>query len=728
MTVKNLLFIAIDDLFSVRRHRSVYGITIQTPNLDRLLAGCDFRAAFAPIALCAPVRAAVMSGYTPWQLGLLNNETEWSTVLQPSQMWRMRLREAGFYMVSAGKIDHGYSPDVLLSARMYDVPEPQFTDDPGTEDPFVDYGGEAGGKGYTSGDEKFFDYQVAEYVANFLATYDGDRPFYCGCGFRHPHSNWDLPERFFTAIDHTDIVPPADWNVGWDAMTNFAENMFAVGDYHREPPSAWNPTQLEEWQKTVRNYIAAIHHMDEHLGTVLDALEASDHADNTLIVCYSDHGYELYSHAHIRKFTLWEQACIAPFFIVDPDHGARAVEAPVSMLDIGPTILDYFGLSIPAGRQGISLKGVVQGTATADPDRMVPTAWYGSVSGTVVVDGVRYRVTLYQTGEGEMFRLDTDPWCQVNIAATNPTLFAALRTLLLLLAEAWGIRVAENGVDVSKPTPFASYVGLTHDDEMVVGGRAYVSYDDLMPANIGRGRQRWWGYPGASGAVLRIPVGVEEYGAPWASAIVEGTFTVVGNEGPNTIDLVDTHVSSNITLRLRGGDDVVLPIKCVVNIDLGPGNDYVMGGGDHPMTLAGGAGADTIVAGSGADSITGGSGADSIVAGGGADTIAGGDGADLLRGEGGADVIIVDAGADTVYGGSEADTFRIRRTGRVVTIADFASGDADIDLSDWAGIQPVTVTQVSGDVEITAALERIVLTTATRSQVVARITGATVAP
>jgi arylsulfatase A-like enzyme len=723
MAVKNLLFIAIDDLFSVRKHRNVYGITIQTPNLDRLLAGCDFQQAFAPIALCAPVRAAVMSGYTPWQLGLLNNETEWSTVLSPSHMWRMRLREKGFYMASVGKIDHGYSPDVLLSARLYDIPEPDLDENPGSASTTVDNGGEAGGIGFETHEELFFDYQVAEFAANFLSTYDGDRPFYLGVGFRHPHSNWDLPQRFFEDIDHTDITPPADWNAGWDEMTPFARNMFAVANYLADPPSTWNPTQLEEWQKTVRNYIAAIHHMDEHLGTLLDAFEASDHAANTLIVCYSDHGYELYSHAHIRKFTLWEQACCAPFFIVDPDEPARAITAPVSFLDIAPTIADYFGLAIPTNRQGISLKGIVKGTATADPDRMVLTAWYGSISGRTN----EYRVTVYSSGEGELFHIPTDPWAQHNLAESEASLFSDLRTEALLMAKDYGIAVVENGVDASKPTPMTSLLGLSHGSEMVIGGNAYVSYDDLMPTNVARGYTRWWGYPGASGDVLRIPMGVEEYGGPWASAIAEGTFSVIGTDTANKIDLVDTHVSSNITLKLRGGADVVLPIKCTVNIDLGPGNDYLMGGGDKPMTLIGGAGDDTIIGGKDVDSITGGVGNDSIMAGEGNDTITGGPGSDIIFGEAGDDRIIVDSGSDTINPGDGADTIVYRRTGRVQTYNGFANTDT-IDLADWSPLQPVTVTQVSGNVEITAALEKIVVTSATRATVVSRITGATVAP
>lgn len=79
-------------------------------------------------------------------------------------------------------------------------------------------------------------------------------------------------------------------------------------------------SNLDEWKSIVQGCLASITRMDKEVGRFLDALTASQHASDTAIVVYSDHGYQLGPKDHPVKFTLWEESAKAPLMIYHPDH------------------------------------------------------------------------------------------------------------------------------------------------------------------------------------------------------------------------------------------------------------------------------------------------------------------------------------------------------------------------------------------------------------------------
>ena len=107
----NICVIWVDDMIDVFTWRNTFGITIQTPNLDRLLnRGVRFGNAYATIPLCAPCRAELATGLSPFRSGLVDLNRFWRQVLPPEKAWAYDLRRAGFYNFTTGKVDATYKP------------------------------------------------------------------------------------------------------------------------------------------------------------------------------------------------------------------------------------------------------------------------------------------------------------------------------------------------------------------------------------------------------------------------------------------------------------------------------------------------------------------------------------------------------------------------------------------------------------------------------------------
>ena len=155
---------------------------------------------------------------------------------------------------------------------------------------------------------------------------------------------------------------------------------------------------------------------NEHpqIGRVLDALDASDYADNTIIVFWTDHGWNLGEKEHWRKFALWEDSTRTPVIIAGPGVAAAGTRStrPVSLLDIYPTLLDLCGISPPEELEGASLRPLL-----ADPDAEwahAAVTTHGRNNHAVRTD--RWRYIRYSDGAEELYDHSDDPHEWYNLA------------------------------------------------------------------------------------------------------------------------------------------------------------------------------------------------------------------------------------------------------------------------------------------------------------------------
>lgn len=421
-TKKNVLLVSFDDCVAFQNYRDAFGVTLQTPNLDKIMAqAAVFRAAYCQVPLCGPSRASFMTGRMPHELGVLSNADDVFERIDAREIWTYRLKQAGYFCSSGGKVHHGYKP---LKRRhhtvIYSDAQKHFTDDmslpAGAER--RRYGGIRGGWATTEAafDDTYYDAQSANSAIAFLQNYQGDGPFYRELGFFSPHGPRFTPARFKDMYDVDAFRPPEAWAQGHDETTYTRQNM---------PLTPWlEGDDLTEWRRNVRDYFAALSHGDYHLGRVWDALQASEHGPNTIVVILSDHGFLLGARKRFYKTTLWEQSVGTPLIIRDPDQPeGRVIDDPVGLIDVGPTILDYADLPAIPGTAGRSLRPQISGATVTG--RVVPSFRLGNVT----IRKGDFRMIRYEDGSTQLFDLKADPWTLWDLGAEHPAHHALLAEL-----------------------------------------------------------------------------------------------------------------------------------------------------------------------------------------------------------------------------------------------------------------------------------------------------------
>jgi arylsulfatase A-like enzyme len=164
----------------------------------------------------------------------------------------------------------------------------------------------------------------------------------------------------------------------------------------------------------VRGYLASISFADAQVGRLLDALDASPHAANTIIVLWSDHGMHIGEKEHWEKFTLWEESSRVPLIIVAPGitkAGTRCSQ-PVSLLDVFPTLNELCGVAQHSQLEGQSLVPLLRDPG-AHRARPAITTWGQN---NHAVRDQRYRYIRMSNGEIELYDHQTDPDEFTNIA------------------------------------------------------------------------------------------------------------------------------------------------------------------------------------------------------------------------------------------------------------------------------------------------------------------------
>jgi arylsulfatase A-like enzyme len=202
----------------------------------------------------------------------------------------------------------------------------------------------------------------------------------------------------------------------WDDLPSGATQLMKKTKWFWSGMQAVDKKNPGSYQRFIRAYAACSSFADAQVGRVVDALDASGRAANTVIVLWSDHGFHLGEKGHIEKFALWEKANHIPFLVVAPGVAkpGSICERPVDMTAIYPTLLELAGLPPDAQSDGRSVVPLLR-----DPQ----TAWQPAVmtygKGNHAVRDERWRYIRYADGSEELYDHDKDPNEWVNLAK-NP--------------------------------------------------------------------------------------------------------------------------------------------------------------------------------------------------------------------------------------------------------------------------------------------------------------------
>ncbi len=600
----NLLFVTIDDLFSLSAWPLYRDIAV-TPNLDRFLAqNTAFDSAFADVAICNPSRAAMLTGQTPWETGVISNAQDLSQhVNLATETLPGILKGAGFTTALGGKVYHTLAQEVADQVSDVRLPSDGLRNAPATMNlPSVQ------DLEYGSTDASLSDDTLADSVGAFLADYDRDTPFAMFAGIYRPHADWIIPQEFLELYADIEVPLP-------DFIDTADRAMFlsmVTANFHADVLAA------DAWEPLVRHYLASVSYADAKLGEMLAHLEASDHGDDTVVVVVSDHGYHLGEGRLWHKYTTYEQAARAPLGIAVPGTEAQIIDAPVNLSSLPATVLELLGLPENPAMQP-SLAQAITGTDTLEDAQAV--TW---VNGSISLRTEDYRYTLYENGEQELFAVDADVMNLVNLADDRPDLVQDLRAR----AE------AEIGPDL-RINPDTAQSGGPEDTIYYLG-------DGLVEISD-------------SGGIDTVYV-AQEYSLPeglenlLAEQYAPG-LTLNGNDADNRI----SGTFRNDLLRGGAGDDRLFGYLGQDNMIGGSGDD-MLDGGPAADVLAGHGGNDTLYGAFGDDQLFGNTGNDRLFGGPGLDTLDGGAGDDLLDAAFGNDVLSGAQGNDTLVGGGGWDT------------------------------------------------------------------------
>ncbi|MCX7886480.1 MAG: sulfatase [Verrucomicrobiae bacterium] len=419
----NVLFIAIDDLRDWVHYLGV-NQQVKTPNIDRLAArGLAFTRAYCAAPLCNPSRAALLSGLRPSVTGIYNNNVDWRKVI-PADATTLPLhfKDQGYYVAGAGKIYHGSFP---RPSDWHDY----FSGDSSEED---DRRGRQRGQfthvapdasniiiGPIAGDDNTMpDYHFVSYIIRKLNE-QRDQPFFLACGLKKPHLPWTVPKKYYELYPLDSIILPKILETDLDDVPPIGQR-FAKRKEHDAI------VRDGQWKACVQAYLATISFCDAMVGRLLDALDKTTHANNTIICLWSDHGWHLGEKLHWHKSTLWEEATRAPHIWVVPGltkPGTRC-DRPVDYMNIYPTLTDLCGLPTPKHVQGVSLRALLA-NPSAPWDRPAITT-HGQNNHTARSE--RWRYIRYADGGEELYDHQTDPLEWHNLA--NDPRFASVKTEL----------------------------------------------------------------------------------------------------------------------------------------------------------------------------------------------------------------------------------------------------------------------------------------------------------
>jgi choline-sulfatase len=322
---------------------------VSAPHLDALAAGgVVYESAYTASPLCAPSRAALLTGRLPSRTGVYDNAAE----LRASEpTLTHHLRAAGYQTCLSGKMHfvgpdqlHGFeerlttdvypadldwTPDwsVPLTERLpwYHTMESVLTPGECLASMQMDYDDEVARRAV----RKLLD----------LARSPDRRPFFLVASFTHPHDPWELHPRHWERYDPSVIELPA---VGLIPREEADPHSLRLRDM-----AGIDDVRLSEAQvrRARHAYYAAISYVDERIGEVLGALRETGLADDTIVVFTADHGEMLGERGLWYKMAFFEPAARVPLIVSVPGRAAGRVSDPVSLLDVAPSLLEWCGVA-----------------------------------------------------------------------------------------------------------------------------------------------------------------------------------------------------------------------------------------------------------------------------------------------------------------------------------------------------------------------------------------------
>jgi arylsulfatase A-like enzyme len=398
----NIVFI-ISDQHKLEATGAYGSETAITPNIDALAQnGIIFNNCYTPAPVCAPARAALLTGMNPYANGAIyhkapikmpngktklvsSGELRASGYKEDIKTFAEQLKIAGYRTAAPGKmhvhgelqrnVDRAHPQGNSMgfdesSVRYYThFPGGHYEDEVG-EDTYQRYRQfqkykDVYNKGpmhlnneyvptLVENEEDVFDMVVARKAVEFInKNANKEEPFFIHVGFEKPHAPFTTTQKYLDMHDPKKFSLPAT-----------ADDWVVKGRYPYVPNWIHSgiPKQLEEAQNVMAAYNACVTEMDDMVGRVIQALKDNGVYENTIIIYTSDHGEHLFEHGLRGKHCMYDDAVNVPFIVSYPKQFKQNIKlnSLISLIDVYPTLCEIAGVEIPAYVQGTSLLNLLQ--------------------------------------------------------------------------------------------------------------------------------------------------------------------------------------------------------------------------------------------------------------------------------------------------------------------------------------------------------------------------------
>jgi choline-sulfatase len=415
----NLMLIMVDQLAA--QWLPAYGHSeVQAPALTGLASeSVVFNAAYCASPLCAPSRSAMLCGRGASSIGVFDNAAELPASVPT---FVHALRTAGYRTCLAGKM-HFVGPDQLhgFERRLTTDVYPASLDwTPDWTRPVADRL-----RWYHSvrsvlepartvaSLQTDYDDEVAFHAVRYvhdLARAGDDRPFFLTVSFTNPHDPWEVPPRYWDLYDSSAIDLPAVELMAFDEADPHSRRLRMMSGIDEVSLSD------QDVRRARHGYYAAISYVDERIASVLGALRATGLDSETIVVFTADHGEFLGERGLWYKMSFLEPSARVPLFVRVPGGAAGRESTPVSLIDIGPTVLELAGVATAGltvegdalvGRPGPFHHGPVVSEYHAE----------GVNASAAMIRGGRFKLIVCREDPDQLYDLASDPLELSNLAS-----------------------------------------------------------------------------------------------------------------------------------------------------------------------------------------------------------------------------------------------------------------------------------------------------------------------
>lgn len=358
----NILFIAVDDL---RPELNCYGVEgIHSPNIDQLASeGILFNRAYCNIPVCGASRASIMTGLRPARERFLYFYTRADEDAPGVACLSQHFKNNGYTTISNGKVFHhqddraeswddNWRPRQVTTWRDYQLPE----------NIRKDTSGQKRGPAFEMADlldTAYFDGKIAaKAIRDLEKLKDSENPFFLAVGFLKPHLPFNAPKKYYDLYPFSEIQLP-DNNYKPEGAPDVAMHNFGELRAYEGIPGE-GPVSDSAARRLIQGYHACVSYTDAQIGKVLKALDQFGLKENTIVILWGDHGWNLREHGLWCKHCLFQTSLRSTLVLSVPwlNQGIKT-DRLVEFVDIYPTLCELAGLEKPAHLEGLSFAPLI---------------------------------------------------------------------------------------------------------------------------------------------------------------------------------------------------------------------------------------------------------------------------------------------------------------------------------------------------------------------------------